>query len=247
MLNSLEYVGEKMGPKKRDVTRAHARGARVKPARSYAQLSDDELVRLAQAGHTRPFDELIRRYRDRVYRLAYRILRHEEDAADSVQDAFLSAYRGLPSFKGESAFSTWLYRIASNASLMRYRKRHGNVVSLEQSQSDDESTGPIAIADWSEQPIEEIVTAETLEIIGDGASRLPEGLRIVFRLRDIEELSNSEVAESLGISVAAVKSRLHRAHLQLRERLRRYFADQVPGRDGANGTGTRMVGAHARA
>src|SRR5262249_2847990 len=113
MLNTLEYVREK----KVSVARPHPRGARVARGRSHADRTDDELVSLAQAGNTRAFDELIRRYRDRVYRLAYRILRHEEDAADSAQDAFLSAYRGLKSFKGDSAFSTWLYRIASNASL----------------------------------------------------------------------------------------------------------------------------------
>src|SRR5436309_11698954 len=104
----------------------------------YQEHQDEELVRIAQAGDTRAFDELIVRYRDKVYRLAYKILRHEEDAAEALQDAFLSAYRGLGKFKIESTFSTWLYRIATNASLMKYRKRRDHHVSLEQSQSADE-------------------------------------------------------------------------------------------------------------
>lgn len=86
---------------------------------SYRDLSDDDLVRQAQGGDTRAFDELVLRYRDRVYRLAFKILRHEEDAAEALQDAFLSAYRGLKNFKSESTFSTWLYRVATNASLMK--------------------------------------------------------------------------------------------------------------------------------
>jgi RNA polymerase sigma-70 factor, ECF subfamily len=89
----------------------------------YADLSDDVLVREAQAGDTRAFDELVVRYRDKVYRLSYKILRNEDDAAEALQDAFTSAFRGLKNFKAESTFSTWLYRVATNASLMKYRKR----------------------------------------------------------------------------------------------------------------------------
>ncbi len=100
------------------------------PGPRRGELEDAQLVVMAQAGDTRAFDELVRRYRDRVYRLSYKILRHEEDAAESLQDAFLSAFRGLKNFKAESTFSTWLYRIATNASLMKYRKRRDNHVSL---------------------------------------------------------------------------------------------------------------------
>src|SRR5437667_12845617 len=95
----------------------------------YPDLPDDELVRLAQSGDTRAFDELVQRYRDKVYRLSFKILRHEDDAAEAMQDAFLSAFRGLKNFKVESTFSTWLYRIATNASLMQYRKRRDHHVS----------------------------------------------------------------------------------------------------------------------
>jgi RNA polymerase sigma-70 factor (ECF subfamily) len=192
---------------------------------------DAELVRLAQAGDTRAFDELVRRYRDKVYRLSYKILRHEEDAAEALQDAFLSAYRGLKNFKAESTFSTWLYRIATNASLMKYRRRRDGHVSLEQSQSPDGSGEPLQIPDWSAQPPADLLNKETHDVMEEGIQRLPEELKTVFVLRDVEELSNAEVAEVLHLSVAAVKSRLHRARISLRDHLNRYFSDRVPRRD----------------
>ena len=147
---------------------------------------DAELVQLAQGGDTRAFDELVRRYKDRVYRLSYKILRHEEDAAEALQDAFLSAYRGLKNFKAESTFSTWLYRIATNASLMKYRKRREGHVSLEQSQSSDGGAEPMQIPDWTQQPLTELLTSETREVMGEGIEKLPEELRTVFVLRDVE-------------------------------------------------------------
>jgi RNA polymerase sigma-70 factor, ECF subfamily len=199
----------------------------------YRIAADDELVRIAQGGENRAFDELVRRYQDKVYRLSYKILRHEDDAAEALQDAFLSAYRGLGKFKSESTFSTWLYRIATNASLMKYRKRRDNHVSLDQSQSASEDAEPLQLADWTAQPPEELLTAETRRVMAEGVERLPEELRTVFVLRDIEELSNAEVAEILGLSVAAVKSRLHRGRIQLRERLNRYFTDRMTKKDRA--------------
>ncbi len=197
----------------------------------YRARNDEELVRVAQGGDNRAFDELVRRYQDKVYRLSYKILRHEDDAAEALQDAFLSAYRGLRNFKVESTFSTWLYRIATNASLMKYRKRRDNHVSLEQSQSQNEDAEPLQVPDWSTQPVAELLTAETREVMEEGIQRLPEELRTVFVLRDVEGLSNAEVAEILELSVAAVKSRLHRARIALRERLNRYFADRMTRKD----------------
>jgi len=193
----------------------------------YREQNDEALVRLAQGGDTRAFDELVIRYRDKVYRLALRILRHEEDAAEALQEAFLSAYRGLKNFKVESTFSTWLYRVATNAALMRYRRRREGHVSLEQSQSPNGDGEPMAIPDWSAQPLEELLDAETREVMSDSVQRLPEDLRTVFLLRDVEELSNAQVADVLDLTVAAVKSRLHRARKSLREDLDRYFHDKA--------------------
>ena len=197
----------------------------------YADLTDDALVRQAQGGDTRAFDELVVRYRDKVYRLSFKILRNEDDAAEALQDAFTSAFRGLKNFKSESTFSTWLYRVATNASLMKYRKRRDDHLSLEQSQSTQRDAEPLAIPDWSQQPLEELLDAETREVMEEGLKRLPEDLRTVFILRDEEGLSNAEVAEILDLTVAAVKSRLHRARLRLRDRLSRYFADRLTRRE----------------
>src|SRR5262245_5628681 len=197
----------------------------------YREEADDALVRLAQEGDTRAFDELVVRYRDKVYRLAFKILRHEEDAAEALQDAFTSAFRGLKNFKAESTFSTWLYRVATNASLMKYRRRRDDHLSLEQSQSSQPDAEPLAIPDWSQQPLEELLDAETREVMEEGLRRLPEDLRTVFILRDEEGHSNAEVAQMLDLTVAAVKSRLHRARIALRDRLDRYFQDRMTRKD----------------
>jgi RNA polymerase sigma-70 factor (ECF subfamily) len=201
----------------------------------YKTETDEALVRRAQAGDNRAFDELVERYRDKVYRLSFKILRHEEDAAEALQDAFLSAYRGLKNFKAESTFSTWLYRIATNASLMKYRKRREGHVSLEQSQSSEEGAEALQLPDWSTQPVQELLDTETRQVMDEGIERLSEELRTVFVLRDVEGLSNAEVSEVLGLSVAAVKSRLHRARIELRERLNRYFADRLTKKDRGKG------------
>ena len=197
----------------------------------FKEQTDEKLVRAAQEGDTRAFDELVNRYKEKVYRLSYKILRHEEDAAEALQDAFLSAFRGIKNFKVESTFSTWLYRIATNAALMRYRKRREGHISLEQSQSRQPDAEPLAIPDWSAQPLDELLDSETREVMQEGIDRLPEDLRTVFVLRDVEGLSNAEVADVLELSIAAVKSRLHRARVTLRDRLNRYFADKLGRKD----------------
>jgi RNA polymerase sigma-70 factor (ECF subfamily) len=196
-----------------------------------ARASDAELVRAAQEGMTRAFDELVRRYQDKVFRLCFKILRHEEDAAEAMQDAFFSAYRGLGNFKAESTFSTWLYRVATNAALMKYRKRRDGHVSYEQSQSSNPEAEPMAIADWSAQPLEELLDSETREVLAREVERLPDNERTVFVLRDIMEQTNDQVAVELGLTVAAVKSRLHRARVHLRDRMHRYMSDRMTRKD----------------
>ena len=195
---------------------------------NYTALNDAELVERTKAGDNRGFDELVRRYRDRVYRLSSKILRHEDDAAEALQDAFLSAYRGLAKFKSESTFSTWLYRIATNASLMKLRRRRDSHVSYEQSQGGDADAEPLAIPDASTQPLEELLDSEAREVLGREVDLLPANEKEVFVLRDIMEQSNADVAQELGLTVAAVKSRLHRARLHLRDRMNRYFRERAP-------------------
>lgn len=193
----------------------------------YVNLPDTRLVQLTQQGDTRGFDELVVRYRDKVFRLAYKILRHEDDAAEALQDAFLSAYKGLKNFKSESTFSTWLYRVTTNAALMKYRKRREGHISLEQSQSKEDGAQTLELTDWSALPPEVLEDQETWEVLSHAVDQLPEDLRIVFLRRDWLEESNAEVAEGLNLTVAAVKSRLHRARIQLRDRLSRHFAGKT--------------------
>jgi len=184
--------------------------------------TDEQLVRKSQEDNERAFGELVSRYESKVYSLALKMVRNPEDAEDVLQDTFLRAYRGIKSFKGNSTFSTWIYRITANSALMRLRKRQLPTVSIDDA---DEREAPINIADWAPGPVEQILNQETQAAMTEAIEALPPEFRQVFVLRDIEELSNAEVAEILDLSVAAVKSRLHRARLKVRNRLATYFTE----------------------
>ena len=184
--------------------------------------TDEQLVRKSQDDDERAFGELVSRYESKVYSLALKMLRNPEDAEDVLQDTFLRAYRGIKSFKGNSTFSTWIYRITANSALMRLRKRQLPTVSIDDA---DEREAPINIADWAPGPVEQMLNQETQAAMTEAIDALPPEFRQVFVLRDIEELSNAEVAEILDLSVAAVKSRLHRARLKVRNRLATYFTE----------------------
>ncbi|HEV8129276.1 MAG TPA: sigma-70 family RNA polymerase sigma factor, partial [Candidatus Eisenbacteria bacterium] len=174
--------------------------------------TDEELVRRAQQDDERAFGELVTRYESKVYSLAMKMLRNPEDAEDVLQETFLRAYRGIKSFKGNSTFSTWIYRITANSALMKLRKKQLPQVSIEDS---DERETPISIADWAPGPVEQLLNQEMQRVMDEAIETLPPEFRQVFILRDVEELSNSDVAEILDLSVAAVKSRLHRARLKV--------------------------------
>lgn len=150
------------------------------------------------------------------------MVRNPEDAEDVLQDTFLRAYRGIKSFRGHSTFSTWIYRITANSALMRLRKKQLPMVSIEDA---DERETPVNIADWSPGPVEQLLNQELQRVMDEAIEALPAEFRQVFVLRDIEEISNAEVAEILDLSVATVKSRLHRARLKVRNRLAAYFSE----------------------
>jgi RNA polymerase sigma-70 factor (ECF subfamily) len=185
-------------------------------------VPDTELVRRAQADDDRAFGELVGRYESKVFSLALKMLRNPEDAEDVLQDTFLRAYRGIKSFQGTSTFSTWIYRITANSALMRLRKKQLPTVSIE---DQEENETPVTVADWTPGPVEQLLNSELREVMGEAIEALPPEFRQVFILRDVEELSNAEVAEILDLSVAAVKSRLHRARLKVRNRLAPYFSE----------------------
>ena len=185
---------------------------------------DVALVARARAGDVSAYDTLVRKYERQIFRIAQHITQNREDAEDVMQDAFLKAYEKLDQFQGNAKFYTWLVRIAVNESLMRLRKRRsGKMVSIDEDLETDEGTVPRDLADWAPDPEQNYSTAELADILRRTIQGLPRGFRVVFALRDIEGLSTEETAEALGLSVPAVKSRLLRARLQLRERLSRYF------------------------
>jgi RNA polymerase sigma-70 factor (ECF subfamily) len=185
---------------------------------------DLALVASARDGDVQAFEKLVSKYDRQIFRIAQHITQNREDAQDVVQDAFLKAYEKLDQFQGNSKFYTWLVRIAVNESLMRLRKRRtGKMVSIDDDIETEEGSVPRDLADWSPNPEQNYSQAELAEILRKTIQGLPQGFRVVFVLRDVEGLSTEETAETLGLSIPAVKSRLLRARLQLRERLSRYF------------------------
>ena len=205
---------------------------RPQAAAPVVEISDEVLVERARAKDEAAFEALVGRYEDKLYRLAMRFVRNETDAQEILQDAFLSAWRNLPTFEGRAQFSSWMYRVTVNAALMllRSRNRHPEVTvdDIEPSALNDAvvENGQMmrASADWSQRPDEQLQSEEMRKHIQVSVDALPEGLRTVFLLRDVEELSTEYTAEMLGLSVPAVKTRLHRARLALREAIGRYFS-----------------------
>jgi RNA polymerase sigma-70 factor, ECF subfamily len=188
------------------------------------QHPDIALLERVKAGDVSAYDELVRKYERQVFRIAQHITQNREDAEDVMQDAFLKAYEKLDQFQGNSKFYTWLVRIAVNESLMRLRKRRtGKMVSMDEDINTEEGSVPRDFADWAPDPEQNYSQSELAEILRKTIQGLPPGFRVVFVLRDVDGLSTEETAETLGLSVPAVKSRLLRARLQLRERLSRYF------------------------
>jgi RNA polymerase sigma-70 factor, ECF subfamily len=188
------------------------------------------LVHAAKAGDVSAFESLVKKYDRNVFRIANHITHNREDAEDVVQDAFLKAYENLEQFQGQSKFYTWLVRIAVNEALMKLRKRRPErTVSLDEDVKTEEDSLPREVADWSPNPEQQYSQAELKDILTRTIQGLPPGFRTVFVLRDVEGLSTEETAEALDLSIPAVKSRLLRARLQLRDRLSRFFQKRESG------------------
>jgi len=188
-------------------------------------VRDDEaqLVSAAKAGGVAAFEELVNRYERRIFRLGMNITQNREDAEDVMQDAFLKSFQNLDQFQGNSRFYTWLVRIAVNEALMKLRKRRPNQVSLDEPLTGDDDSFFREIEDWGPSPEQRFAQTELNEILTHVIGELDPIFRVVFLLRDVEGISTEETAQILGISVAAVKSRLLRARLKLRQYLNKYF------------------------
>ncbi len=188
------------------------------------QLSLDAL----RSGDRDEFARMVEAYSPRIYRLALRMLGDAQEAEDVLQETFLNAFRSLSRFEGRSSLGTWLHRIATNQALMRLRKREVPTFSVDEP-VDDPDLGelPRQLVDWCCLPEEEFMTAEAQSQLDAAVEKLSPALRAVFTLRELQGLSTRETSEVLGISESAVKTRLLRARLQLREHLTAYFAERV--------------------
>jgi RNA polymerase sigma-70 factor (ECF subfamily) len=208
-----------------------------------AVASDDlDLVHASKNGDVAAFEQLVRRYDRKLLRIAHHVTHNREDSQDAFQEAFLKAFQHLDQFRGDSQFSTWLIRITVNQSLMKLRKQRAiREVSLDEDFQGEGDTLPMEIIDWAPNPEQLHKASELRDILATTLRELRPLLRVVFVLRDIEGLSTDQTAEALNLSHSAVKARLWRGRLQLREHLNKYFGKQtksagavsVPGRDTA--------------
>ena len=198
-------------------------------------MSDEEIITedgfslaALQAGDKIEFARLVDVYYPVIYRLALKILGNPQDAEDILQETFIKAFRHLADFNGRSRLSTWLYRIATNEALMLIRKRKPDSVSIDDPSNDnDPDQEPLEIVDWCCMPERELLSSESRQYLDSAIESLPTNLRVVFVLRDIEGLSTLETGEVLNLSETAVKTRLSRARLRLREELTRYYGDRM--------------------
>jgi RNA polymerase sigma-70 factor (ECF subfamily) len=188
-----------------------------------AAYDDLTLVHACKDGDVAAFEQLVNRYDARLFSIAQHITHNREDAEDAVQDAFLKAFRKLTQFRENSQFSTWLIRITVNESLMKLRKRCSiRELSIDEDFQSEEHTAPFEVADWAPDPEELYTRAELRNILTSTLQDLQPGLRIVFVLRDVEGLSTEQTAGVLELTQVAIKARLWRARLQLRQRLSKY-------------------------
>ena len=186
-------------------------------------------IEALRLGDRREFARLVDAYSGPLYRLALKMLGNASDAEDALQNTFIKAFQHVDKFEGRSSLSTWLYRIASNEALMLLRKRHPETTfsDIPSEDEDDKNYDPVQITDWCCLPEEELLSAEARTVLDRAVEHLPETLRIVFVLRDIEDLSIQETSQVLALSETAVKTRLLRARLRLREELSSYYGDRL--------------------
>ena len=181
---------------------------------------EQELIGRVQRGENELFYELVKPYERRVYAAALAILRNDADAEDVAQEAMLKALRGIRQFRAEARFSTWLIQITVNEALMRRRReRNGIMEGIDDRRDEDGEYTPRDFADWREIPSEALERQEVRQKLAQALASLDRKYREVFVLRDMEQLNIQETAEALGISIAAVKTRLLRARLMLRDLL----------------------------
>lgn len=187
-------------------------------------VGEGNLAAEARAGNVSAFEELVNLYERKIFRLARHITGNMEEAEDVLQETFLKAFTHLDQFQGDSKFYTWLVRIAVNEALMKLRKRNSaRSVSLDEMIDTDENLIPREVEDWEDNPEQKFAKDELQRILSEAIESLEPGFRAVFLLRDVEQFSTEETASLLNLSVPAVKSRLLRARLKLRQKLNKFL------------------------
>jgi RNA polymerase sigma-70 factor, ECF subfamily len=194
-----------------------------------AHLSDEELIKRARKGDEHAFTQLVKRYESLVYSFAFKMCRDEDKASETWQDTFINVFRKLHQFDGRSKFTTWLYSIVANTCKMRRRQRKIDRASISidlppDSHDDPNSDQPAqTIASWKDTPLDSVMDKELRTLMDDAIQKLPYDYKVVFVLRDVEGMSAEETGKILKLSVPAVKSRLRRARVFLREQLNPYM------------------------
>jgi RNA polymerase sigma-70 factor (ECF subfamily) len=191
----------------------------------FSQEYVDRLI----SGDRQAFGTLVEKTSPKIYALGMRMLGNEQDVEDMLQETFIKAYKALPNFEKRSSIYTWLFRIAANESLMFLRKRKNNPWFSEIDKEEEDEETPVEIVDWCCLPEQEMVSTETRAMLKEAAENLSPALRLVFQLRDVDGFSIADTAEILEISEDAVKTRLVRARMKLREYLSAYFKERMEG------------------
>ncbi len=194
------------------------------PQKTLDRDNESLLVSEAKAGNYAAFESLVNRYEKKIYRLGLNITGNPEDAEDVLQETFLKAFENLRKFREDSRFYTWIVRIAVNEGLMKLRKRRSDKsMPIEDAVNEEGEVTPREFADWKPNPEQLLAQAEVRDILQNAARALPPTYRTAFFLRDVDGLSTEETARALNLTVSAVKARLFRARLQLREELSKVF------------------------
>ena len=208
----------------------------VIPSKAPAQLNGDTKrnaepisVQALKSGDRVEFTRFVDQYSGAIYRLAMKLLNNPQDAEDALQESFIKAFRYIGQFDGRAKLSTWLYRIATNEALMLLRRHRRPEVSLDEPvEAEEGEQEPLQIVDWCCLPEQELLSGEARRYLDQAIEQLPESLRVVFVLRDLEGLSTEETGQVLNLSETAVKTRLSRARFQLRQLLSDYYRLHLP-------------------
>ena len=194
------------------------------------ELQDSELVTMAQRGEHDAFEQLVSRYGGRLYTMGRRMCGNDDDAKDMLQDTFTAAYKGMGGYRADAKFSVWLYQIAKHACMRMRRKSKfapRETLSLNELAPDEDELKTLHVADWRQTPIDELLNKELQSVLDEAIQQLPPDHRMVLLLRDVEGFSAEETGQIVGVSVSAVKSRLHRARLFARKHLHQFYQGNV--------------------